>query len=150
MNAVKDHPNDTCDTNALRSLLRCELAAVETYDHAMTQFEDQHALADLGKIREDHAHAVVQLREKVSQYGGENVDSTGPWSSFEAALSEGTSKALGFAALRQGEQHAMTEFEEALKNEEVNPHCKDLIRAEFIPHAKEHVEKLERLMGGMS
>jgi hypothetical protein len=150
MNAVKDHPNETCDTNALRSLLRCELAAVETYDHALKQFEDQHALADLEKIREEHAHAVVQLRDKISQYGGEQVESPGPWSCFEATSRGVASNTLGFAALKQGEEHVMNEFEVALNNEAVNPLCKDLIRAELIPHSKEHVEKLDRLMGGMA
>jgi len=147
MNEVKDHPNETCDTDALKMLLRCELSAVETYDRAMTKFHDLHALADLEQIREDHAHAVVRLRERVSHFGGEQVESPGPWPAF-AACEE--THALGFAALRQGEQHTINEYEMALKNEAVNPECKDMIRTDLLPHDKIHVEKLDRLMGGMA
>ena len=146
MNAVHDHPNETCDTDALKTLLRCELSAVETYDRAITKFEDQHTLADLEHIREDHAHAVVRLRERVSHFGGEQVESPGPWPAF--AASEGKC-ALGLAALRQGEQHTINEYEVALKNEHVNPECKEMIRGELLPNDKVHVEKLDRLMGGM-
>jgi len=146
MNAVKDHPNATCDTDALSSLLRCELSAVETYDRAISSFGDQHALADLEQIREHHAHAVVRLRERVSHFGGEQVESPGPWPAF--AASEGT-PALSLAALRQGEQHTINEYELALQNETVNPECKELIRTDLLPNDKIHVEKLDRLMGGM-
>jgi hypothetical protein len=146
MNAVKDHPNDSCDTNALNSLLRCELSAVETYEQAITKFEDQHALADLEEIREDHAHAVVRLRERVSHFGGQQVESPGPWPAYTA--SAGT-PSLSLAALRQGEQHTINEYEMALQNEAVNPECKNMIRGDLLPHDKVHVEKLDRLMGGM-
>jgi len=149
MNAVKEHPNGTCDTNALASLLRYELSAVETYDDALTKFENHHALADLHQIREHHGHAVVLLREQMDKFGGEQVESPGPWSCFEAAV-KGGAHALGFAALKQGEQHAINEYELALNNEDVNPECKVMIRAELLPHDKENLEKLDRLMGGMS
>jgi len=149
MNAVKHDQNGTCDTDALNAVLRSQMSAVETYDQAMTKFEDQHALADLQKIREDHARAVVLLREKAAQFGAMPVESSGPWTAFEAAVT-GSGNMLGYAALKQGEQQGINEYEEALKNEDVNPECKEMIRAELLPNAKMHVEELDRLIGGMS
>lgn len=148
MSGTENHPG-ACDTEALAALLRCELAAVATYDDAMRKFENQHALADLQAIREDHARAVGQLRDKVARFGGGEVASPGPWPSFESAVNE-VSHAVAFAALKQGEQHSVNEYELALKNEAVNPECKDLIRSELLPRDKEHVERIDRLMGGMA
>lgn len=135
------------DTGAVNSLLRCELSAVDTYDQAMRSFEDQHVLADLQTIREDHSRAVQLLQGQASRVGEQQVESPGPWSAF-TATSE-MSKTLGLAALKQGEQHAINEYEESLRNEGVKPECKKLIREELLPSDKAHVEKLDRLMGGM-
>ncbi|MCE9567950.1 MAG: PA2169 family four-helix-bundle protein [Planctomycetes bacterium] len=149
MNAIKNNPNWTCDTDALNALLGYQLSAVDTYDRAMTKFSDHHALAELQQIREDHARAVVLLRAKVTQFGALQVESPGPWSAFSEAIT-GSSNSLGLAALKQGEQHAINEYEEALRNEAVNPDCKELIRSELLPNDKVHLEKLDRLLGGMS
>lgn len=147
MNGTANHTG-ACDTEALACLLRCELAAVDTYDEAMRKFEDQHALADLQKIRGDHALAVEQLRERVTRFGGHDVESPGPWPSFECA--DRVCHAMAFAALKQGEQHSVNEYELALKNEAVNSECKDLIRSVLLPRDKEHVDRIDRLMGGMA
>ena len=148
MGALKHHPDQMCDTGALNTLLRCELSAVETYDEAMRSFEDQFVLADLEKIREDHSRAVTLLQSRVTQFGGQQIESPGPWSAFTATSD--MSRTLGLAALKQGEEHAINEYEESLRNEGVNPECKQLIRAELLPSEKAHVAKLDRLMGGMS
>jgi len=149
MNAINNNPNWTCDTDALNALLGYQLSAVDTYDRAMTKFADPHALSELQHIREDHARSVVMLRAKVTQFGALQAESPGPWSTFTEAIT-GESNLLGLAALKQGEQHAINEYEEALRNEAVNPECKDLIRAELLPNDKCHMEKLDRLLGGMS
>jgi len=152
MNAVNDHPSATCDVDALNTLLRDQLAAVETYDRAMSKFEDHHVLADLQQIREEHARAMVQLRDKVIQFGGEPCEASGPWDACAAAIA-GPAQIIGpataLAALRQGEEHAINEFDDVLKNDNVNPECKNLIRADLLPRGRNHVEDLNRLMGGM-
>jgi len=148
---LKHNPNETCDTDALNSLLRGELSAVESYDQAVAKIEDQHVLADLHKIREEHAHAVLLLREKVAHFGGEPAESSDPWGAF-AAVVTGMARALGpatvLSALRQGEEHGINEYEDALHNESVNPACKDMIRTDLLPRCRDHVAELNRLMGG--
>jgi hypothetical protein len=146
------HPAGTCDTDALNSLLRGELSAVETYDQAMSKFEDPTVLADLQKIREEHARAGVRLREQVVRFGGNPSESSGPWGTFAAAVT-GAAKAFGpgtaLSALKQGEEHGINEYEEALDNADVNPECKNLIRNDLLPRCRRHVTELDRLMGGM-
>jgi hypothetical protein len=151
MREVKHDPNATCDTDALNALLRGELAAVETYDQAMGRFEDQHVLADLQKIREEHARAAGLLQEKVTRFGGEPPATPGPWCACHALVTDESGSinpAPALTALRQGEEHGINGYEEALKNEGVNPECKELIRVDLLPASRVHVEELNRLLGG--
>lgn len=152
MHDLKNHLGASCDTDALNALLRGELSAVETYEQAMEKFEDQHILTDLQKIHEQHAHAAQALRERVAHFGGEPSAGSGPWGAFAAAIT-GTAKVIGPAtalcALRQGEEHGINEYEGALKNEEVDSECKEIIRSDLLPKSRWHVEELNRLMGGM-
>jgi rubrerythrin len=152
MHATHTHPPGGCDTDALNALLRGELSAVETYDQAAAKFEDQKVLADLRKIRDEHARAAGALREKVVRFGAEPSEGSGPWGAVAAAVT-GAAKALGpstaLSALRQGEEHGINEYEDALKNDGVHPDCKDLIRTDLLPKCRGHVEELNRLMGGM-
>lgn len=153
MNHATNHANGTCDTDALNSLLRGELSAVETYEQAMTKFEDHAVIAHLQRIRDEHAEAVQVLRERVLHFGAEPSESSGPWGTFAAAVT-GTAKVFGpataLSALRQGEEHGINEYEDALKNEDVEAGCKDAIRARLLPRCRHHVEELNRLVGGMS
>lgn len=142
----------SCDTDALNSLLRGELSAVETYDQALTKFEDPTVVTDLRRIRGEHSDAAVRLRDQMVRFGGTPAESSGPWGTFAAAVT-GTAKMFGpgtaLAALKQGEEHGINEYDDALKNEGVNPECKDLIRADLLPRCRRHVADLDRLMGGM-
>jgi len=150
MNTATEHTHGTCDTKALNSLLRGELAAVETYDQAITKFEDHQIIADITNIRAEHARSVEKLREKVIRFQGEPAKSSGPWGTFAAAVTA-TAKLLGpstaLSALRQGEEHGINEYEEALENEDVHPDCKDMIRTDLLPKCRQHVAELERHLG---
>ncbi|WP_439624326.1 DUF2383 domain-containing protein [Gemmata sp.] len=149
MSVDENRPDGARDAEALAALLRSELAAVATYDEAVQKFEDPHALVDLQKIREDHARAVGLLRDTITRTGGRDVESPGPWPSFESAVGD-VSRAVAFAALKQGEQHSVNEYELALENDDVDPECKALIRSELLPRDREHVEQINRLLGGMA
>jgi hypothetical protein len=154
MNTASEHDHEVAASlDILNSLLRGQLAAVESYDQALIRFEDPHLLADLQSIREDHIQAEILLREKVLELGGEPVDFSGPWTSCTAALSgetKATGPATALAALRQGEEHSVNELEETLKHENVNFDCKDLIQISLLPPVRKHVVELNRLMGGVA
>jgi hypothetical protein len=153
MNSTKEHDRSINEIDTLNSLLLCQLAAVETYDRAIDKFEDHHVLADLQAIREEHLQAEILLREKVLESGGEPVAASEPWGACTAAIT-GAEKVMGpataLAALRQGEEHSINEFEDSLKHENLNLDCKNLIRSNLLPTSRKHVAELDRLMGGMS
>jgi hypothetical protein len=151
MHAI-DEPRE-CDTDTLNSLLRGEMAAVETYTQAMGQFDDLTVIADLQKIRDEHSRAVRVLRDHVVAFGGHPADSTGPWGAFTAAVTT-SAKAIGpatvLAALRQGEEYGISEYETALENEHIHPECQRTIRTDLLSACRRHIDELNRLLGGMS
>jgi hypothetical protein len=153
MNATHKHDHDISDGDYLNSLLGSQIAAVETYDLAMVKVEDPRLLADLQTIREEHVQAEILLREKILQLGGEPVEASEPWGACAAAIS-GNANAMGpataLAALLQGEEHAINEFEDTLKHEHMDSGCKNLIRAVLLPTSRKHIAELNRLMGGMN
>jgi hypothetical protein len=152
MNSTKEPDHSITEIDTLNSLLRCQLAAIETYDRAINKLEDQHVLADLQAIREEHLLAETLLREVVLELGGEPVDASEPWSACSAAIT-GAEKVIGpataLAALKQGEEHSINEFEDSLKHENMNVESKNLIRSNLLPTSRKHVAELNRLMGGM-
>ncbi|MBN9121724.1 MAG: DUF2383 domain-containing protein [Planctomycetes bacterium] len=141
-----------CDIDALNALLRGETAAVETYTQALHAFDDLLVIADLQKIRDEHSRAVRELRDHVIQFGGQPIEGTGPWGTFTATVT-GAAEALGpatvLAALRQGEEHGINEYEAALENEHIHPDCQRAIRADLLAACRKHVEELNRMLGGM-
>lgn len=141
-----------CDTDALNLLLRGELSAVETYTQAMSKFEDQQVIANLQRIREEHTRAVQEWRERVVHFGGTPSESSGAWGTFASAVT-GTAKVIGpgivLAALKQGEEHGIGQYESALENPDIHPDCQQLIRTDLLPACRKHVVELDRLIGGM-
>lgn len=138
------------DVAAVTSLLKGQLAAVESYDQVINRFEDPHLVADLEAIREDHIQAKAILREKVEQLGGPSVESPGPWCACAAADEARLSPVTALAALHQGEEQAVIEFENSLKIDGLDADCKNLIRTKLLPGSRTHVAELDRLMGGIT
>ena len=147
------HDLHMSNTDAINSLLRGEMSAVETYTQAMSKFDDETAIADLQKIRDEHSRAVRLLRDHVVGFGAHPVEGSEPWGAFSAAVTGGA-KAVGpaaaLAALRQGEEHGINEYVSALENEGIHPDCQRMIRADLLPACRKHVEELNRLLGGMN
>ena len=133
------------DTETLDSLLRGELAAVASYDRAIAGFEGQPAAADLHHIRDDHAAAVAVLREQVVRCCGTPADAPGAWGTFPG---QSLGPAATLKALREGEMHAVSEYEAALTGDALDPDAKDAIRSALLPRCREHVVELDRLMAG--
>lgn len=149
------HPSthdQACDTRALNSLLRGEVSAVETYTQAMSKFDDQQVIATLQRIRVEHDRAVQEWRDRVIHFGGKPSEGSGAWGTFASAIT-GTAKVIGpsvvLAALKQGEEHGIAQYEAALENHDIHPDCHQYIRADVLPACRKHVGELDRLLGGM-
>lgn len=149
MNAPEFH---TCDTDALNTLLRGEMGAVDTYTQALGHFADPHVITDLQKIRDEHSKAVRELRDHVIQFGGQPSERAGEWGAATAAVAT-AAKAVGpaavLASLRHGEEDAATEYAAAVENDGIASECQRMIRADLMPACRRHVEELDRLLGGM-
>jgi len=149
MSLAIDHPlTDTAD--ALNTLLRNELAAVETYTRAIGLFNDPDVIERLQNIRDAHRRAERELRDGVVRGLGVPAAGAGVWDAFAAVASTG--KAVGgaavLAALRRGEEYAVGAYEDALSHADLHSDFTRLIGASLLPAAREHVDDLNRLLAG--
>jgi hypothetical protein len=136
----------------LNSLLRGELAAVESYDQVLEKYAEGPGIAELRQIRIDHYGAVKEIRDRIHEHGGHAVDSSGAWGYLAGAVT-GTAKALGLptviTALRQGEEHGISEYESIAKDGEMSPECRWMIESELLPKCRRHVATLNQLATGI-
>jgi uncharacterized protein (TIGR02284 family) len=142
----------TATTERLNSLLRGELAATETYQQALDKLGDTKGASELRRLHAEHREAANTLRQHVHRHGGQPDKSSGAWGGFAKAV-EGTAKLLGddaaLKALKEGEEHGIKEYEEALAEQDIPTDCQTLIRSELLPQTREHVPVLDRLMAGL-
>jgi len=133
----------------LNSLLRGELAATETYQQALAKMEGTPHEAELRRIHADHRAAANTIRQHINKFGGDPVQGSGAWGAW-AKLVEGTAKIFGqsaaLSALREGEAQGSSDYRDALKNEDLSPECKELIRGTLLPQTRDHLATLDRLM----
>lgn len=130
------------------SLLRGELSAVEAYDQAISKHADNTGASELHRIRDEHATAVSRLRENVREMGGTPEADSGAWGLFAKTIQSAANlfgRGSALESLQQGEEQGRRDYESALKDEEVLPGCKVLIRDELLPGTQRHIATLERL-----
>ncbi len=134
--------------DAINSLLRGELSAIESYDQVLEKYATNAAVQDLRAIRVEHFAAARLLREQVQTAGGEPTDSSGPWGVF-AGLVTGTAKVLGLkpvvSALQQGEELGISDYTAALENDSIPVDCRNAIASELLPMCRKHVAVLTKL-----
>ena len=137
----------TADT--LNSLLRGELSAVETYYQALAKVGNEAGATDVRRIHDEHRQAADTLRQHVRAHGGNPDTSSGAWGTFATAV-EGTAKLFGSAAalkaLKEGEEHGVSSYEEALRDGDLPAECQTLIRSQLLPQTRQHITILDRLI----
>jgi len=133
----------------LNALLRGELAATMTYQQALEKVGNEPGVTDLRRVHGDHREAANTLRQHIHHHGGKPEQSAGVWGTFAKAW-EGTAALFGnsaaLAALKQGEERGISDYEAALKDANLAEDCKELIRANLLPQTREHVQVLERVI----
>lgn len=102
--------------DALNTLLRGELSAVETYEQALVKFEDE-IPQELRDCLRSHRTRTERLTERIIEMRGVPAEGSGMWGAF-ARLIEGGAKMLGrastVAALEEGEDHGLELYEDCL------------------------------------
>jgi uncharacterized protein (TIGR02284 family) len=105
---------------------------------------------DLRRIHAEHREAANTLRQHVHHFGGKPDQGSGAWGAFAKAY-EGTAKLFGntaaLSALKQGEEHGLNDYRDALKNEDLPTECRGLISNTLMPQTQEHIATLERIIG---
>lgn len=139
----------TYDHGYLDSILRGELASVETYNQTIEKFAGKIESSDLIKIRDEHQEHVVVLSEHVTRAGGKPSTSSGPWGTFTQLFVAGA-KLVGpetaLAALKTGEQHGIEQYEKAIERKDLPADTVSGIRDKLLPQARGHIGTLDRLI----
>jgi demethoxyubiquinone hydroxylase (CLK1/Coq7/Cat5 family) len=133
----------------LNSLLRGELSAVETYQHALKRIGEDADGVQLRQLHQDHIEAANILRQQVHQYGGKPDHGSGAWGVFAQAIERTASlfgEATAMKALRAGEERGIKDYERALTDTNIPPESQLLIRSDLLPRTRTHIHVLERLM----
>ena len=139
----------TTRTATLNALLRGEISATETYNQALEKFTGQSEEAEVRRLRDEHREAANTLRKHVREHGGEPSTGSGwwgAWAKFVEGAAQVFGKAAALKALKEGEEHGINNYREALEDDDVAADCKALIRGQLLPRCEAHVPALDRLM----
>jgi Domain of unknown function (DUF2383) len=129
----KVHIDREAANKTLNSLMRGELAAAETYRHAITALASDVPL-EINLCLTSHDLRAVQLAEHITLAGGTPVSGSGLWGAF-ARLVESGAALLGrsriIAALVEGENQGLLDYRTAL--EHLDAGAVTLIRSDLLP-----------------
>jgi uncharacterized protein (TIGR02284 family) len=135
----------------LDDLIRGEMAAMEAYDVALKDVKDKNQKSKLQKIRNEHEKNISILSKFVASKTEllEDTSDSGPWGEFAKAWTKTRSfvdNEGALKALRQGEEHGVKEYKEALEDKSINAQLKDTIRKQMLPNQEKHIETLKTLI----
>ena len=136
----------------INQLLRGELSAVETYQRALEKLGDDPGAKTLEGALKNHQDAVVKLTEEVKKLKAEPSTDSGAWGTLTATVVQ-SAKLLGdkaaLSALKQGEEHGVKEYQEALQERSVPKGVKKLIREKLLKRQQEHVNQIAMMIEKM-
>lgn len=136
------------DREAMNSLLRGELSAVETYEQSIAKFEDMNVRSTLSQIRDEHVQAAGMLRSHILEMGGSPSEKSGAWGAVVTTIT-GAAKVLGpqtvIGTLQQGEEVGIGSYESMIADKDVPTECKNLIHSELLPRCQAHVQTLDSI-----
>lgn len=145
------HAEDMMKTTQLDDLVRGELSAVKAYDAALADLKPGAERTQLESIRKGHDRAVTKLTKYVAGRKDllADTESAGAWGTFAKSWVKGAGlmgNTTALKALKQGEEHGIAEYEEALKDETISASLKKEITAELLPAQKAHINSLQKFM----
>lgn len=133
----------------LDDLIRGEMAAVKAYDQVISKIKDEAEAKKLKMIKESHVTAIEKLKSYGSKDVQEDTKSAGAWGTFAKVYTGGASllgDKTALKALKQGEEHGVREYKEALNDDSIKPELKEVIRTQFLPKQEEHIKTLNTFM----
>jgi len=129
-----DAPQNERALHHLEALCRGELAAVETYNTALSSASLGAFRTQLIQCQRSHQNRVHLLGWRIHLLGGTPPESSGAWGVFAKAV-EGAATVIGertaIAALEEGEDHGLNEYRSRLG--ELDTDTRDFIQARILP-----------------
>ena len=126
---------------ALNALLCSEVAAVVTYEQALSLFADSPVWSVLRSICQHHRLAVGLLCDQLINLGGE-VGRAPVFDSASLPAGRPFTSGITFDALRIEEERRLAEIEQVLECEQLPDECRFAIRARVLPRCHEHIDVL--------
>jgi len=144
--------SDRPSLDALNTLLRGELSAVETYKQALEKLDGELEVRPaLRTCLQSHQQRAQRLREVVASLGGTPSEGSGPWGAF-ARMVEGTAKLMGtktaIAVLEEGEDHGLKEYRSLVGS--LDATARKTVLEELLPAQQDTHEKLSVLKQALS
>lgn len=140
--------NQTTTSETLKSLLRGEMSAVETYEKALEKVDGYAGGPQLRQIHADHTEAVGLLRDMLIRYQGETPTSSGPWGAFATTVQAAANlfgDAAALKSLKEGEEHGIKSYEAALNDGAVTEDVKAMGRT-LLSRCQAHLPVLGALI----
>lgn len=125
------------DEASIRKLGECfrgELSAVETYELALKHIDHVGLHRELQDIFTSHARRVDILRERLRNYGGDSMQSSGAWGTFAKIVQAGADllgDRAALSALEEGEDHGIKLYTSDLDG--CDPDVRSFIRSQLLP-----------------
>lgn len=127
------HIDREASNKMLNSLMRGELAAAETYRHAITALVSDVPL-EINLSLTSHDLRAVQLAEYITLAGGTPVSGSGLWDAFARLVESGAAlleRSLIITALVEGENQGLLDYRTAL--EHLDAGAVTLVRSDLLP-----------------
>jgi bacterioferritin (cytochrome b1) len=135
----------------LNSLLRAELAAIETYEQALrklngpgTEMADQ-----LVHFAAEHSRNADALKARVEALEGTCSTSSGVWGAWSKIV-QGSATVFGdgtaIKALEEGEKRGLKDYQEALEDDHLDEVSRRLVENDLIPRQRKHIAALDAFL----
>jgi hypothetical protein len=137
--------------DTLNSLLKGEQFALETYEQVVSKLgpESKREANELRGFNTDHRDAVTLLRRQIELHRGQPASGSGPlgaWARTVVASAQILGDESALKALKEGEEHGLKLYEEALSENKLDPDCEEVVRSTLLPRTRAHVRELDRMI----
>ncbi len=106
---------------------------------------------EMRQLQLEHRDAADALWHHIEQHGGSPSEGSGAWGAFAKAV-EGVAKVFGdttaLKALKEGEEHGLKDYQDALDDKNLPADCQALIRG-LMEKQRGHITVLDRLMASL-
>ncbi len=127
-------PGMETSVNTLKSFLRGELAAIESYRQAIDKVDKPPNKSQLGSCLRSHEQRVSVLKQQIQSLGGEPVQSSGTWGTVGKVIASAAgmlSDKAAVGALEEGEDLVRDDYQRDL--DKLDPSSRQMVQEQLLP-----------------